>query len=317
MTAIIFPLIWVGNLVTTADAGMAVPDWPNTYGYNLFMYPYREWFFGPWDLFVEHGHRLLAALSGFVAIILVVVTIRSENRRWVRGFAVALLALVVLQGILGGVRVIFDARVLAKVHGCVGPAFFACTVAFCVVTSRWWQNAIDQRVWPSSPRTIRWIPDVATVLLIASYVQLCLGAFVRHIDDTASPNQFVWLIAAHIVTAILLVIGTLVQFFLTRRSELDAKGLKASINLLSLLIVVQFCLGLGTWVVKWGWPIWFENVDAAANFVITEKSFFQINVVTAHAALGSLILAFWVVHALRTRRLIRQAKTDPPATVSA
>ena len=56
------PLIFIGGLVTTTDAGMAVPDWPNTYGYNLFLYPWTTWFAGPWDLFVEHGHRLLAAL---------------------------------------------------------------------------------------------------------------------------------------------------------------------------------------------------------------------------------------------------------------
>ena len=107
--------------------------------------------------------------------------------------------------------------------------------------------------------------------------------------------------------ASLLLMGTLFQFFLTRRRDFRGAGLKSSIGILTLLIVLQYGLGLGTWIVKWGWPIWFENVDLAANFVISEKSFFQINVVTAHAALGSLILAFWVVHALRTNRLIRQA----------
>ena len=52
-----FPLIWVGGLVTTYEAGMAVPDWPTTYGYNLFLYPWQTWILGPWDLFIEHGHR--------------------------------------------------------------------------------------------------------------------------------------------------------------------------------------------------------------------------------------------------------------------
>ncbi len=61
-----FPLIWAGGLVTTYDAGMAVPDWPSTFGYNLFLYPWTTWFFGPWDLFIEHGHRLLGALVGLL-----------------------------------------------------------------------------------------------------------------------------------------------------------------------------------------------------------------------------------------------------------
>ena len=63
-----FPLIWVGGLVTKYDAGMAVPDWPSTFGYNLFLYPWTTWLFGPWDLFIEHGHRLLGALVGMLTI---------------------------------------------------------------------------------------------------------------------------------------------------------------------------------------------------------------------------------------------------------
>jgi cytochrome c oxidase assembly protein subunit 15 len=58
IVCLVWPLIWVGGLVTTYDAGMSVPDWPGTYGYNLFLYPYETWLFGPFDLFIEHGHRL-------------------------------------------------------------------------------------------------------------------------------------------------------------------------------------------------------------------------------------------------------------------
>ncbi len=64
-----FPLIWIGGLVTTYDAGMAVPDWPGTYGYNLWLYPWTTWLFGPFDLFVEHGHRLLATVVGMLTIV--------------------------------------------------------------------------------------------------------------------------------------------------------------------------------------------------------------------------------------------------------
>ena len=309
MTAIIFPLIWVGNLVTTADAGMAVPDWPNTYGYNLFLYPYREWFYGPWDLFAEHGHRLLASLAGLVAIVLVFVSRRHENRGWVNWLAVAILGLVIFQGVLGGIRVIYDARWVAKVHGCIGPAFFAVAVAYCVVTGRWWKDVSSREESGSNLRAVTWISRTAVALLLVSFLQLCFGAFIRHIDDTASPRQFNMLIACHVMTAVFLVIGTLVQYWVTRGARWSGLGLKTSINVLALLILFQFGLGLGTWVLKWGWPIWFENFDLAARFVVPEKSFLQINVVTAHAAIGSLILAFWVVHALRTNRLRYQMNT--------
>ena len=72
LTLAVFPLIWVGGLVTTYDAGMAVPDWPNTYGYNMFAYPASTWLFGPFDLLVEHSHRLLGTVAGLLSIGLVV-----------------------------------------------------------------------------------------------------------------------------------------------------------------------------------------------------------------------------------------------------
>ena len=118
IVCLVWPLIWVGGLVTTYDAGMAVPDWPNTYGYNLFAYPYKTWLLGPFDLFIEHGHRLLGAIVGFVAIGIAVATNRKEPRRWVFGFALFLLAAVIFQGLLGGIRVVAVSRTLAMVHGC-------------------------------------------------------------------------------------------------------------------------------------------------------------------------------------------------------
>ena len=101
-----FPLIWVGGLVTTYDAGMAVPDWPSTYGYNLFLYPWTEWLAGPWDLFIEHGHRLLGAAVG----LLTHRASSSSSGAPIAGAGCALrrlaaLALVIVQGVLGGMRV--------------------------------------------------------------------------------------------------------------------------------------------------------------------------------------------------------------------
>lgn len=304
LVCIIFPLIWVGNLVTTADAGMAVPDWPNTYGYNLFAYPYREWFFGPWDLFVEHGHRLLASVAGLVSIVLVVVSYRSTDNRLTRSLAVGILLLVIAQGLLGGIRVIYDARWVAKVHGCIGPLYFASAVAFCVITSRWWNGSSQSFSADTSVRFARFISRSALALLVASFLQLALGAFLRHIDDTASPKQYTLLLACHIVTATFLLIGTATQFLATRRRSLRGIGVRASINFLMVLVLAQLTLGISTWIVKFGWPSWFADYDWAATYIIAEKSFFQINIVTAHAAVGSLILAFWTVHALRTSRVL-------------
>lgn len=315
LTLMVFPLIWLGGLVTTYDAGMAVPDWPNTYNYNMFAYPIRDWFFGPWDLFVEHGHRLLASLSGLVAIALVIVTFRTESRAWIRWLSVTILAMIIFQGVLGGVRVLFDDRTFAKIHGCVGPFFFAQVTSFCVLTSRWWENR-SQLNWTPGTKRI-WLPKMAVVafsLLALSYTQLVLGAFVRHIDVMAPPKAYAMLIALHLMVAVFIMIGTIVEWLATRRAVYRGRGIRSSINILFLLILAQIGLGCGTWVVKYGWPVWFDKLAFAAQFVVAEKSFWQMNLITAHVAVGSLILAFWTVHSLRCIRDIYYR--DPSQTHS-
>ena len=90
-----FLLIVVGGLVTSKGAGMSVPDWPTTYGYNMFLFPYSKWVGG---IFWEHSHRLIASGVGFLTLILAAVTFWKEKRTWVRWLAVAAVAAVILQG---------------------------------------------------------------------------------------------------------------------------------------------------------------------------------------------------------------------------
>ena len=317
LAAIVFPLIWVGGLVTTYDAGMAVPDWPGTYGYNMFLYPIETWLFGPFDLFVEHGHRLLGSLAGLVAIVLVFVTMRSEPRGWVKWFSVALLVLVIAQGLLGGMRVLFDARTLAKVHGCVGPAFFASVAGFIVVTSRWWWGrSLDRGLEISaghrkSGKIGYGLIFFSTLMLAASFGQLVVGAFLRHIDIVSPSNVYRGLVVLHITIAMLLVLGTFVQWLFSHLPRFKGAGIRGSINILMLLMLSQVMLGVGTWVVKFGWPVWFAEESFAASFVVGEKTFLQMNLITAHVAVGSLILAFWTVHMLRCRCSIGSPAIDP------
>src|SRR5262245_58889519 len=142
LALVTFPLSWVGGLVTTYDAGMAVPDWPSTYGYNLLRYPWQTWIAGPWDLFIEHGHRLLGAAAGLLAITLVAVVLLTDRRPWLIAAAIGALALVIFQGLLGGARVVSDERLVALLHCCVGPLFFAYLAGLIVTTSRSCQTAL-------------------------------------------------------------------------------------------------------------------------------------------------------------------------------
>jgi len=306
LALVVFPLIWVGGLVTTWDAGMAVPDWPNTYGYNMFAYPLYDWFFGPWDLFVEHGHRLLGTVAGVISIGLVVVTYRSTSDPVIRRFAWVLLALVIVQGMIGGARVLMDRRDFAKLHGCVGPAYFAAIFAFIVVTGRWWTSAIGKNLCSRAGVMV-----VGTrIMLVASYLQLVLGSMVRHVSLGTSPMMFSWLVWMHVIGAFVVTMGTAAMFVISRRGQYRASGLRGPVSIAILLVFCQFGLGLVTWVVKYGWPAWLDRWGIAAGWTIGEKTQWQMNLVTLHVAVGSLILAIWTVAAFRSWRLVSPTKVE-------
>src|SRR5829696_5581077 len=136
-----FPLIFMGGLVTSHGAGMSVPDWPNSYGYNMFTFPPSKWIGG---IFYEHTHRLMGTVVGMLSIVLTVYAWMNEPRRWVQNLATMVLAAVVFQGVLGGLRVVMVKLDLAIVHACFAQAFFCLAALVAVVTSRWWVEAPDR-----------------------------------------------------------------------------------------------------------------------------------------------------------------------------
>src|SRR5438105_12652350 len=112
-----FPLIFMGGLVTSHLAGMSVPDWPNSYGYNMFLFPPRLWIGG---ILYEHTHRLMGTVVGLLSIILAGrALLREGTPSRDRRLAVAVLGAVILQGALGGLRVVLVKLDLAIVHACV------------------------------------------------------------------------------------------------------------------------------------------------------------------------------------------------------
>src|SRR5690349_12551144 len=130
-----FCLIWVGGLVTSHGAGMAVPDWPTTYGYNMFFFPISKWVGG---IFYEHSHRLVASGVGLLTVILAMWLWLREDRRWIRWLGGVALFLVVAQGILGGLRVTHMMDVLGVFHGTLAQLFFVLVSSIALFTSRWW-----------------------------------------------------------------------------------------------------------------------------------------------------------------------------------
>src|SRR5436305_11671292 len=145
-----FPLIFMGGLVTSHGAGMSVPDWPNSYGYNMFTFPPSIWLGKQaGGIFYEHSHRLMASLVGMFSIALTLAAWKLERRRWVRWLATSVLGAVIFQGVLGGLRVVLVKLDLAIVHACVAQAFFCLAALVAVVTSRWWMEEKDLSSTPN------------------------------------------------------------------------------------------------------------------------------------------------------------------------
>jgi cytochrome c oxidase assembly protein subunit 15 len=297
LALVTYPLIWVGGLVTTYDAGMAVPDWPGTFGYNLLLYPWQSWIVGPFDLFIEHGHRLLGAAAGLLSIALMVVVVVTDRRPWLVTASIGALALVILQGVLGGARVLFDERLIAMIHGCVGPLFFGYLAGLVVLTSRW-SYRINSLPAPDS-KTVRMTWTIAAL----AYVQLVLGALVRHVPLSAAPGVFRIALWFHLVVAVALAVHIAVTSVRIWRLHRAVQGLRVPGGLLGVLVVGQVTLGIATYVVKYGFPAWLSDYPLFAGFVVEEKSLVQSLVATAHVANGSLILFVSVLLATRASRL--------------
>src|SRR5437764_1114563 len=167
-------LICSGGMVTSKGVGLAVPDWPTTFGYNMFLFPVSKWIGG---IFFEHTHRLIASAVGFLTIILAIWLWRSEPRKWVRSLGIIALCAVLLQSMLGGLCVTMLIYEIGIFHSCLAQAFLGLVVLIALTTSRFWRTLADVIVDPKKIITIKTIAFATTV---AIYAQLALGATMRH-----------------------------------------------------------------------------------------------------------------------------------------
>jgi heme a synthase len=172
-----FPLIFMGGLVTSHGAGMSVPDWPNSWGYNMFTFPPSKWVGG---ILFEHTHRLGASGVGLLTVILMIAAWKTDERRWVRWTSVGIFLAVCMQGAIGGLRVVLSLRDLAIVHGCAAQLFFCFIAAYCVMTSRFWTEGRFHLA--GELPAIRKVLGFAVVAVAVILAQLVVGAIMRHSD---------------------------------------------------------------------------------------------------------------------------------------
>ena len=131
----ILVLICSGGLVTSKGAGLTVPDWPTSYGYNMFAFPVSRWVGG---VLYEHSHRLIASTVGMLTLVLTAWIFVADRRKWMKVLGVAASVAVTIQGILGGLRVVELWDWMGIFHACLAQAFLALVSFIALATSRWW-----------------------------------------------------------------------------------------------------------------------------------------------------------------------------------
>lgn len=272
LTAVLtFPLLFIGGLVTSKGAGLAVPDWPTTFGYNMFLYPWSEMVGG---IFYEHSHRLFASGVGFVTILLAVSLWFRENRKWLRWLGTAALALVIVQGVVGGLRVILLEETLAIIHAGFAQAFFALTVSLAVFTSRGWKEN-SQRLQISDAQRIQRLCVLTTVLI---YLQGLFGAVLRYTGEG---------LAMHLSFALLVAVHVFLLAKRTLKSQAARSYFVRPAVLLSGLLILQLVLGLGSYFAKFN-PFGSALLPQAV-----------VALTTIHLVTGALVLVTSLVLTLR------------------
>lgn len=267
-----WPLLFVGGLVTTYRVGMAVPDWPTTFGMNMFLYNMWEAAWGP---FIEHGHRLYGAAVGICTILLMLDFLLFDRRRSVKALGVLALVAVIAQGVLGGLRVRGNSTLLAMVHGVTGQAFFAFMVILATITARSW--FVERRPVASAGR----IGVLSVATLVAAYGQVVLGAWLRHFNTSGG-------LVSHASSAVLVVglIAALVRSVRRRAPELP--GLMGPIRAIELTLAIQLVLGVAAW-----WML--RPFDGLPHDVTTPQALLR----TGHQANAALLLGATAVLVLR------------------
>ena len=279
-------LVAAGGMVTSTNSGLSVPDWPTTYGKPMFSFPFRQMVGG---IFYEHGHRLIASTVGLLTIGLLIFLWRVEQRRWMVRLGFVALGVVILQGVLGGLTVIYLLPPPISIgHASLAQLFFCLTVSVALFTSRSW---IAPAASPVDDDGLR---RRSLTLAICVYVQILLGATMRHMGAGLAIPDFplmfgrvwppIWSAAigvhfAHRAMAAVITILAIRYAWHVRRSHAGRRELMVPTGVLLLAIAAQITLG--------------------ALVVLTAK---QPIVNTVHVATGAIVFATTVVLTLRSYR---------------
>lgn len=261
---------------------MAFPDWPTSLGsYNL-INPVEGWWLVPAYL-AEHGHRLIASLVGLLTVGLAVWTWWADPRSRMRWLGFMAVALVVAQGILGGLRVLWVSVDLAMLHACVAQLFFAVVVAMTLFVTDTWRHGRGRL---PDTGTARWLRRLSYTAAGIVYLQIVFGALLRHPGAGLSAG----FTAAH-VTGAFLVVGVVLSVFVVVEKHFDdVPVVRRSAWALMGTMGLQFALGLAALLV-----MLFE-VSGSGGYIA------RVTLTVSHLVVGAVLFGNSVVMALLVSR---------------
>ena len=270
-------LVAAGATVTSKEAGLSVPDWPLSYG--KVMPPMTG------GVLFEHGHRMIATTVGLLTVVLAIWIWRVERRHWMKVLAGFAVFGVVLQGVLGGLTVLFLLpKPISISHACLAQLFFCTVVSIAVFTSPSWLRGpqiVEDSSWPP----LRSLGVLVPALVLC---QIALGAAFRHGAAGITPH----IVGAMVVTGAILIVSMFVL------SQFPAHRILRRCALALLLITgIQVLLGIGAYMAR-------LSVGDAMRTPLA-----MVLPTVAHVAVGALTFGCSVVLAIEIFRNVRRAST--------
>ncbi|MFQ5829667.1 MAG: heme A synthase [Candidatus Methylomirabilia bacterium] len=275
LCATTFVLILFGGLVTNTGAALAVPDWPTTFGSNMFLFPWSKMVGG---VFYEHTHRLIGAVVGLLTVALAATLLIAGRGRLLRWLGGSALIAVGVQGLLGGLRVVLREDALAIAHGCLAQAFFGLTVCLALFTSRQWVAAVPA---PSADAVFLRRLGLSTTGVV--YLQIVFGALLTHAGKRLD---------GHLTGAAALAILIPVLAARALRGHADRPALVRPAEALVGLLLLQLLLGLGA----------YAGGFTGVSIPLAPYSVLAFPVI--HRLTGALLFAVSLVLTLRAHRLL-------------
>jgi cytochrome c oxidase assembly protein subunit 15 len=291
--ASVVALLAVGGAVTSTETGMAVPDWPATFGTNMFLYPLSRMTGG---IYFEHAHRLFGALIGLTTMALFIFSLFTEKRRWLKILTGVAFVLVVVQGVKGGLRVELDEAAglfFRMLHGFTAQIFLGLVAFIAAALSMTWRNAGPPRPTPGAGL----MRGLASTYLVVLIIQIAFGVGARHTDGHAHA------LFTHVgfsIVAFMLAIAAGVR---ARSAHTDVRPLKVFGTGTLHAVGLQMALGLGAlWAV-----LTYRTADPASEVLLA----------TAHQVLGGVLVVLSVQLVVWSRRMLAPAPATQPARIPA